>query len=257
MGFIGGKAGHALLRRIAPRQPDVASEILDHGNEASLTQLFGTSFAPAIAGRTVIDFGCGIGRQTIEMAQMGATRVIGLEIQSHLLEKARLSAAAAGLADRCTFSVTTNEVAEVIVSKDAFEHFSDPHAVLSTMAQLLSPGGCVLAAFGPTWLHPYGGHLFSVFPWSHLVFTERAQIQWRSEFKSDGATRFSEVAGGLNQMTIARFETLVARSAFQLAALETVPIRGVGLFRSRLLREFGSSIVRCRLELKSQASAGA
>jgi hypothetical protein len=55
-----------------------------------------------------------------------------------------------------------------------------------------------------------GGHLFSVFPWAHLIFSEQALIRWRSDFKSDGATRFSEVAGGLNQMTIRRFERLIA-----------------------------------------------
>ena len=78
------------------------------------------------------------------------------------------------------------------------------------MDQHLQPGGEVLVSFGPTWYHPLGGHLFSVFPWAHLIFSEKALISWRSAFKTDGATRFSEVAGGLNQMTIAKFEALVA-----------------------------------------------
>ncbi len=71
------------------------------------------------------------------------------------------------------------------------------------MASLLKPSGFALVEFGYTWFHPYGGHLFSVFPWAHLIFTEKSLIRWRSDFKTDGATRFQEVAGGLNQMTIA------------------------------------------------------
>jgi hypothetical protein len=115
------------------------------------------------------------------------------------------------------------------------------------MARLLKPKGFVLAAFGPTWLHPYGGHLFSVFPWSHLIFTEAAQIRWRSDFKTDGATKFSEVAGGLNQMTIAHFKHLVETSHLSFEWLETVPIRGLHILKLPFLQEFGSSIVRCKL----------
>jgi hypothetical protein len=102
-------------------------------------------------------------------------------------------------------------------------------------------------SFGPTWLHPLGGHLFSVFPWAHLIFSEKALIRWRSTFKTDGATRFSEVAGGLNQMTIAKFEDLVANSPLQFAGFELVPIKKLRPFHNRLTREFTTAIVRCRL----------
>lgn len=74
------------------------------------------------------------------------------------------------------------------------------------MSALLEPKGEVIASFGPTWYHPLGGHLFSVFPWAHLLFSEKALLRWRSDFKTDGATHFGEVAGGLNQMTVDRFE---------------------------------------------------
>ena len=115
------------------------------------------------------------------------------------------------------------------------------------MDQHLQPGGEVLVSFGPTWYHPLGGHLFSVFPWAHLIFSEKALISWRSAFKTDGATRFSEVAGGLNQMTIAKFEALVATSPFKFAALEFVPIKKLRPIHNRLSREFTTAIVRCRL----------
>ena len=69
--------------------------------------------------------------------------------------------------------------------------------------------GEIWISFAWSWYHPYGGHLFSIFPWAHLVFSEECLIRWRANFKDDGATRFSEVSGGLNQITIAQFEKLI------------------------------------------------
>ena len=117
----------------------------------------------------------------------------------------------------------------------------------------------MLAAFGPTWYHPYGGHLFSVFPRAaHLVFTERALLRWRADFKTDGATRFEEVEGGLDRMTIRRFERLVAASPVRCARLEPVPIRGwTPLVRSRLTREALTATVRCELAPAAQVAVAA
>jgi hypothetical protein len=114
----------------------------------------------------------------------------------------------------------------------------------------------VFASFGPTWYHPLGGHLFSVFPWAHLVFSEAALIRWRADFKTDGATRFSECAGGLNQMTIRRFERLVRESPFQSRMLEAIPIRKLRSVHGGLTREFTTAIVRCRLVKPEDGRAG-
>ncbi|HYR25379.1 MAG TPA: hypothetical protein VEQ09_06090, partial [Aquabacterium sp.] len=59
----------------------------------------------------------------------------------------------------------------------------------------------------------------------------------------------------LNQLTIAQFERIVADSPFRIEWLDTVPIRGIGLLRSRWLREWGSSLVRCKLVLKTRPTA--
>ncbi len=207
----------------------------------------GPGFFAEIAGKMVIDFGCGEGDDSIEMVRRGAGRVIGIDIRNDVLNVARQKADEERIGPQCSFGTSTNELADVIVSVDAFEHFSDPAEVLRVMDRLLKPSGEVLISFGPTWYHPLGGHLFSVFPWAHLLFAEEALIEWRSTFKTDGATRFGEVAGGLNQMTIARFEALVADSPFRMDSLELVPIRKLRRFHNRLTREFSTSIVRCRL----------
>jgi SAM-dependent methyltransferase len=247
MGIIGGKIGYQLLKLIS--KGDLGETPNGNGcaEDQKLEVRLGPKFWREVEGKSVIDFGCGPGIEAVEMARRGALKVIGLDIQDEWLQQARDRATQAGVSDRCTFVTKTDERADVIVSLDAFEHFHDPAGVLKTMRDLLKPDGCVIANFGPTWYHPLGGHLFSVFPWAHLLFTEKALIRWRSDFKTDGATRFGEVAGGLNQMTIRRFEHIVDQSPFRFAEFEAIPIRKLRPIANRLTRELTTSIVRCKL----------
>jgi SAM-dependent methyltransferase len=235
-----------ILKAICPVAADYPSESFYQG-KSKLGIQCGEGFFGRIAGKTVIDFGCGEGDDAVEIAQSGARRVIGFEIREELLETARKKALAAGVSETCSFASSTEELADIVISLDAFEHFADPAEILRIMAALLRPAGEAFISFGPPWHHPLGGHGFSVFPWAHLIFSEKALMRWRSTFKTDGATRFSEVAGGLNQMTIRRFLEFVAGSGFETARLELVPIRKFRLFHNRLTREFTTAAVRCRL----------
>ncbi len=237
---------YRLLKRISPGEPNVCSgSIYEHKSKLSI--LLGDELLNRLVGKTAVDFGCGEGKEALEIARAGAKRVIGIDIREDVLQTARARAHSAGLGDVCQFACSTSEQAEVIVSVDAFEHFEDPAQILRIMNTLLKPQGEVLVSFGPTWYHPLGGHLFSVFPWAHLLFSEKALIRWRTTFKSDGATRFSEVAGGLNQMTISRFENFIENSPLKFASLELVPIRKLRHLHNRFTRELTTAIVRCRL----------
>lgn len=237
---------YKILKAISPGEPDSCSGSAYVG-KSKLAVLLGESFLKHIMGKSVIDFGCGEGGEAVEMALNGASRVVGIDIREKLLETARQNAQAAGVQEVCQFMLSTQDPADVIVSLDSFEHFADTPKVLSIMASLLKPRGEVIASFGPTWYHPLGGHLFSVFPWAHLLFSEEALIRWRSDFKTDGATKFGEVAGGLNQMTIGKFECFIADSPFQLVELDLVPIRKLKPLHNRLTREFTTALVRCRM----------
>jgi hypothetical protein len=55
------------------------------------------------------------------------------------------------------------------------------------------------------------------------------------------------VAGGLNQLTIEKFEKLIADSPLKFASLELVPIKKLRRLHNRFTREFTTAIVRCRL----------
>jgi SAM-dependent methyltransferase len=250
MGIIGGALGYWFLKRTYPRGEGVpmgSGDVYAERGLSKLKTLFGPEIFTELRDKVVLDFGCGTGENAIELAKNGCRRVIGLDIQERFLEKARRGAEAAGVADRCTFTSHWTEPVDVILTTDAFEHFDSPGEILRIMRGLVKDTGYVLAEFGPTWFHPYGGHLFAVFPWAHLVFTERALMRWRTDFKSDGAKKFGEVAGGLNQMTIRRWEQLVLKSEFKFLSYEQVPIRAAKRLHCRVTREFLTAIVRARL----------
>ena len=250
MGLLGGKLGYTLLKLISPNGDIDAMDGTAYLGKSKLATLLGPQIWNQLTDRIVVDFGCGEGNEAIEIAHHGARKVIGLDIQQKFLTVACEKAKVEGVSPICVFGVTTDEKADVIIAIDSFEHFEEPSLILKDMHRLLKPTGCVLAAFGPTWYHPLGGHLFSIFPWAHLIFTEKALIRWRSDFKTDGATSFGGVAGGLNQMTIARFEQIIEKSPFRFAEFEAVPIRKLSFFANKLTREFSTAIVRCKLVVR-------
>lgn len=250
MGILGGDLAYRFLRWYAPNERTNGMDGSAYAGKSKLRVLLGDQLLAGIRDKDVIDFGCGDGDEAIEIAQAGARSVVGVDIQSARFPAALERAVAAGVADRVTFMERARTPADVIVSIDSFEHFAAPDEILRIMAALLRPDGHVVVSFGPTWYHPLGGHLFSVFPWAHLLFTEAALIRWRSDFKTDGAQHFGEVAGGLNQMTIRRFEKLVANSPLRVVHFEAVPIRRLQPIANALTREFTSAIVRCTLELR-------
>lgn len=247
MALVGGTLGVRLLNYVS-RNGSVAmfpDEAPAYKQKSKLETLMGSAIWDEIRLKSVIDFGSGKGDEAIQMAQSGAARVVGVEIDPKWLEIARRAAERAGVSDRCTFTTQADERADVIISLDSFEHFSDPGAILRMMDGLLRPDGKVLVSFGPTWYHPLGGHLYPVFPWAHLIVSETALVRWRSLYKTDGFRSIAE--SGLNRMTIRRFHSLIAESPFQFEHCEAVPIRCLKAFHNVVTREFTTAIVRCTL----------
>lgn len=252
---IGGRIGYRLLRWLSRGPKAEAGSEAASSYVPKIQRIIGSKGWDELRDRTVLDFGCGTGAGAVEMARHGARRVIGLDIREEVLEVARRRAEECGVAGSCVFTRTAAEPVDVIVSVDAFEHFADPAAVLKTMCSLLRDDGFVLVSFGPPWYHPRGGHLFSVFPWSHLLFTEEAQLRWRADFKSDGARRFHEIAGGLNMMSVGRFVSRVNASGLRFEQFRAVPIRPLRWAHNRLTREFTTSVVECKLVKRRPVSA--
>jgi CelD/BcsL family acetyltransferase involved in cellulose biosynthesis/2-polyprenyl-3-methyl-5-hydroxy-6-metoxy-1,4-benzoquinol methylase len=216
-------------------------------NRSKLETLFGPELFYKIRNKTVIDFGCGHGDQTIELAKRGAKFVIGVDIREEMLEEARAKSGELGNLQFLGPAQCPRGIADFVISLDSFEHFENPSAMLELINELLQPGGELLSCFGPPWKHPYGGHAFSAFPWSHLLFRERALVDWYNNVKHEAISRYEEVSGGLNRMTVAQFERLVRASKFREASITPVPIRKLKLFHNPFTREFTTAVVKCQL----------
>jgi SAM-dependent methyltransferase len=213
-----------LLSLTVPHVPAEGAEFAEpsdvHHALDELTHCF-PDLTDRIRGRRVLDFGSGHGRQSVALACRGAAEVVGVEIDERGIDSGRMLAAAHGVADRTHF---VREIAaaergrfDVCISLNSMEHFREPLRMLQLMRSSLQPDGVLLVTFAPPWYAPYGGHMTYItrVPWVHLIFPERTVMAIRSRYRSDGAKRYEDVTGGLNRMSLARFERLVREAGLR------------------------------------------
>jgi SAM-dependent methyltransferase len=247
-----------LLLRLSrsPDSPDYPSTGTARTLDGALRQLTDPfpDLTGIIAGRDVLDFGCGLGYQAVALALGGAARVVGVDISQPGLENGRTAAVEAGVADRVTFTDQLGRGMraqfDVVISLNSMEHFSDPGGALRVMADALRPGGSLLITFSPPWYAPYGSHMyfFTRVPWVHLLFSERTVMTVRSRYRADGATRYADVEGGLNRMSVRKFGQLIRQTRLSTQFVRTSPVKGLR-FLTHIpgVRELFTNRVTCRL----------
>jgi SAM-dependent methyltransferase len=208
-----------------------------------------------IKGRRVLDFGCGLGMQSVALALRGAGEVLGVDINPRALEHGAELARTHGVEQRVRFAeqVGADDRGrfDVVLSLNSMEHFSDPEDVLQTMRSALQPQGELLVSFSPPWYAPYGGHMryFTPLPWVHLLFSERTVMAVRRRFRNDGATRYEDVPGGLNRMSLAKFEALMRKQRLRPRLLRYDTVKGLpAVQRIPLARELLVNRVTCALQ---------
>lgn len=134
------------------------SEWLDGVPEASIESFAGTgnpfSMGELQPGECVVDVGSGAGIDSLIAARMvePGGRVIGVEMTPAMIEKARRSAAGAGIENvefRHGYAEdmpVESESADVVVSNGVLNLVPDKPAALAEMARVLRPGGRLQAA---------------------------------------------------------------------------------------------------------------
>ncbi len=191
-----------------------------------------------IAGRKVLDIGCGEGMEALAHSRMGAALVHGNDIH---IDEARNEAVRKQAAGEIRFSVmdamrTSFQDGEfdAAVTYCAFEHFADPFAVLKESARVVAPGGLIFLT-SSVWAHPYGSHMqfFTKVPWVQYLFSEKTIMTVRKKYRNDGAMRFEDVPGGLNKVGMSSFLSMGKALDLELPYLKLNAIKQLD-FLSRI-----------------------
>lgn len=194
---------------------------------------------PPLAGMNVMDVGCGHGSLCIYVAERGAERVVGVDVDSERIQFAQenLQANYPHLVGKCEFR--TCDICEVpdrdfdiIISKDSFEHIIDMKDCLGNIADRLKPGGRLYVGFGPLYRSPFGDHrrTGACIPWGHLIIPEHVLLRRMNRNLEKPVSSVCEL--GLNKLRIRDFERLFEESGL------VVQLCGINVSRNPMLRLF-------------------
>jgi len=131
-----------------------APEIMDRYRRNDNWRLFQKEwiyrkFPPS--GRSWLDFGCGTGEITTQLAMLGASRVVGVDVTPGLLEMTRRRAELDGVSDRVQLicgdirSIEPQPV-DIVLSFAVLHHLPDHlQEVIPAMRRWLKPGGIFIS----------------------------------------------------------------------------------------------------------------
>lgn len=222
----------ALFHALTYREPRDKSDAQRVEYDENSARRFPGRFAGHLdySGKSVLDVGCGAGALCVDAARRGARQVTGVDLAVDMARQ-HVSERGADVAAKIELIPTDGSLAELgdrrfdlVLSKDSFEHYADPERFLKALTNLVAAGGELAIGFGPLWKAPWGGHItyMTPLPWAHLLFSEQVIMAERRRFRPhENATRWSEVRGGLNQMTLKRFLRIIETSGLERTYLAT------------------------------------
>ena len=199
-----------------------------------------------VTGLDVLEIGSGHGGISCFMAAVGARSVVGIDLNTKHLEFARrfVEAFSARFSADFVLPVTFQEMSadrmgfpdaqfDLVLADNAFEHFTDPEAVMKESYRVLRPGGGLLVpVFSSIW-SKYGLHLKHglKLPWANRFFSERTILRAMQRLAAEDPKLFELYPGqagdpqrvrdvrlykDLNDITYRGFKGMAQRVGFRL-----------------------------------------
>ncbi|MCH9672256.1 MAG: methyltransferase domain-containing protein [Gammaproteobacteria bacterium] len=107
-----------------------------------------------VASKTVLDIGCGTaGPALVMVGELGAARVVGVDIEAQVIERGINNVRRAGLDECVALQLVqpgplpfASGTFDVVFSKDSLIHIDDKAAVFTDVLRVLKPGGVFAAS---------------------------------------------------------------------------------------------------------------
>jgi SAM-dependent methyltransferase len=177
--------------------------------------------APSVRGARILDLGCGHGVLSVDLAQRGATEVVGLDLDTDAISFAgqyvpdTFPALSRGLrfVSHDIADLAGSERFDFVFSKDAFEHILDLRGVVGHIHRLLKPGGQLILGTSPLYYSAFGDHdlVGHRIPWL-TALPEKPLFRFAAW--KNGMTWRQASDAGLNKMIPAEFRSLFPPSAW-------------------------------------------
>jgi SAM-dependent methyltransferase len=178
--------------------------------------------------KRVLDLGCGHGALSISIAQAGAAKVVGVDIEADYIGFASqvLAERYGTLRDKVEFrcgdirTTSEHDLYDYVVCKDSFEHIQDLPGVTASIFKLLKkPEGRLIVGFSPLYYSPLGDHGRLALPgvWLHAIMPERLLLKHISRKAARPVSAISDL--GLNKLTPDQFRALFPEPAWKMVTL--------------------------------------
>jgi SAM-dependent methyltransferase len=216
---------------------------------------------PNFKNKSVLDFGCGHGALSIDIALLGAKFVHGIDLEDKPLEFANKNLIKnykhlnnIKFQKLNILDSNINQKFDYVVSKDTFEHTNHLPEVLQKIYNILNVGGRAYLGFGPLYNFYNGDHgrLNMYLPWFHLLFKEKFLINRINKKENLNIKTIQDL--GLSKYSFAEYKKFFKNSSFKILFFKTNlsdnPISFVFnvLSKIKILQEFCTYNIYCILE---------
>lgn len=217
---------------------------------------------PDFNNKKILDFGCGHGSLAISIANSGAKKVVGIDLNDNLINFANENLAQnfSNLKKIVCFEkidlLKTDKFYDFdyIVSKDTFEHTLHLDKVLNKFYKILKPNGEAYIGFGPLYNFYNGDHgrAEAILPWFHLIIPEKVLIKRINKKNNSEYKNIKDL--GLSKYSLREYEHFLKESNFKLSYFKTNfsdhPISLIFNFLSKFdfLKEYFTYNIYCILK---------